>query len=63
MKIKGLPVLAIVVIVLLAVLAIKIISGAFSLVSGLFNTILGRAAVVALIAIVIWMFSYAKKHK
>lgn len=63
MKIKGFPILAIVAVILLAVIGIKIISGAISLVSGLFNTILGLAVVLALIAIVIWMFSYAKKHK
>ena len=45
------------------VLVIKPVSGAFSLLSGLINAVLGLAVVLALVAIVIWMFSYAKKNK
>lgn len=45
------------------VLVIKLVSGAFSLLGGLLNAILGVAVVLALVAIVIWMFSYAKKNK
>ena len=61
-KILG-AVLALAVVIGAGVLVIKLISGAFSLLSGLLNTILGLAVVVALIAIVIWMFRYAKKNK
>ena len=45
------------------VLVIKLVSGAFSLLSGLINAVLGLAVVLALVAIVIWMFRYAKKNK
>lgn len=38
-----------------------IIGGAFSLVNGFFNVILAVIVIVALIAIVIWMFAYAAK--
>lgn len=44
------------------ILAVKLISGALSLVGGLFNTILGILVILALVAIVIWMFRYANKH-
>jgi len=45
----------------LLVLAVKIISGAVSLAGGLLNTILGIVVILALVAIVAWMLSYAKK--
>lgn len=45
------------------VLVIKLVSGAFSLIGGLLDAVLGLAVLVALVAIVIWMFRYAKKHK
>ena len=45
------------------VLVVKIISGAITLISGLFNVILGVIVVLAVIALVIWMFRYAAKHK
>ena len=44
-------------------LAVKLISGAFALVHGALNTILGIVLILALLAIVAWMFSYAKKHR
>jgi len=47
----------------LFVLLIKIVAGAFALVGSFLNTLLGIAVVIALIVIVIWMFSYAKKHR
>lgn len=47
----------------LIILGLRIISGAVSLVGGLFNAVLGVAVVLALVAIVIWMFSYAKKNR
>jgi len=44
-------------------LVFRLLTGVFALASGLLNTLLGLAIVVALVAIVAWMFSYAKKHK
>ena len=66
---KKIPVKIILGIVALAVVigAVKLvgslISGAFGLVNGLLSTILGIVVIVALIAIVIWMFAYAAKNK
>lgn len=45
------------------VLAVKLISGAFSLLGGLIDAVLGLAVFMALVAIVIWMFRYAAKSK
>ena len=45
----------------LAVLLGKIVSGAFGLLSGAVNAVLGIAVVAALAVIVVWMFLYAKK--
>ena len=59
----GALVLALVLIVGVVVLAVKLISGALALAHGLLNTILGVALILALIAIVAWMFSYARKSK
>ena len=61
-KIGGL-ILALALLVGGVILAVKLISGAFSLVGGLFNTILGILVILALVAIVIWMFQYAKKAR
>ena len=46
----------------LAVLLGKIVSGAFGLLSGAVNAVLGIAVVAALVVIVIWMFAYAKRR-
>ena len=62
MKLSGI-VLIVLVIVGALTLGIKLISGAISLVSGLFNTILGIAVIIALIIIVVWMLSYAAKNR
>ncbi len=35
--------------------------GAFGLVNGLFNVVIAIVVIIALIAIVIWMFAYAAK--
>ncbi|MBQ6465682.1 MAG: hypothetical protein IJJ43_05390 [Oscillospiraceae bacterium] len=51
------------VVIFIGMLAVKLISGAVTLVSGLFNTILGILLILGLIALVIWMFAYAKKKK
>ena len=45
------------------ILLIKLVSGAFALIGGAFNAIIGIAVVLALIVIVIWMFLYAKKNQ
>ena len=42
----------------LVVLLIRVVSGAFSLLSGAVNAVLGVAVVLALVIIVIWMFRY-----
>ena len=47
----------------LLVLLFRLLTGVFALASGLLNTLLGLAVTVALVAIVAWMFSYAKKRK
>ena len=44
-------------------LAVKLVGGAFSLLSGAVNAILGIVILLVLAAIVIWMFSYAKRKK
>lgn len=51
------------VVVFVGMLAVKLISGAVTLVSGLFNTVLGVLLILGLIALVIWMFAYAKKKR
>ena len=61
-KLGGL-LLALVLIVCGVILAVKLISGALSLVGGLFNSVLGILVILALVAIVIWMFQYAKKMR
>ena len=45
----------------LVVLLIRVVSGAFSLLSGAVNAVLGVAVVLALVIIVIWMFRYASR--
>ena len=44
-------------------LVVKLISGAFALLGGVLDTILGIVLILALVAIVIWMFRYAAKKK
>ena len=57
-KIGGL-ILALAILIGVVVLAVKLLSG---VIGGLFNTVLGILVILALVVIVIWMFSYAKKH-
>ena len=45
------------------ILAVRLISGAFALVHGALNTVLGIVVILALLAIVAWMFAYARKHR
>jgi len=63
MKKIGMYVLMLALIVGGIILAVKLISGALALVGGLFNTVLGLLVIVALIAIVVWMFRSAAKKK
>ena len=44
-------------------LIIKLISGAVLVITGAFNAVLGLIVIAALIVIVVWMFSYAKKNR
>ena len=45
------------------ILAVRLISGAFALVHGALNTVLGIVVILALLAIVAWMFAYARKNR
>ena len=45
------------------ILAVRLISGAFALVHGALNTVLGIVVILAQLAIVAWMFAYARKHR
>ena len=55
-------ILAAAVAIALVVLLVKIVSGAFGLLSGAVNAVLGIAVVAALVIIVVWMFAYAKRR-
>ena len=55
-------ILAAAVAIALVVLLVKIVSGAFGLLSGAVNAVLGIAVVAALVVIVIWMFAHAKRR-
>lgn len=46
-----------------AVLLFKIISGAIGLIGGLLNSVLAIVIIAACVAIVIWMFRFASKHR
>ncbi len=61
-KIGGL-ILALAIIIGVLVLAVKLISGAFALAHGALDTVLGVMLILGLVAIVAWMFAYAKKRK
>ena len=56
-------ILLLAVLALAAVLVMKLLSGAVTIVTGAFNAVLGIGVLLALVLIVLWMFSYAKKHK
>ena len=47
----------------IVVLAYKLISGAVGLLGGLIDADLGLLVILALLAIVIWMFRYAAKNR
>lgn len=61
-KLGGL-ILALALIVGGVILAVKLISGALALAHGVLDTILGVVLILALAAIVLWMFSYAKRKR
>ena len=44
------------------VLVVKLIGGAITIISGLFNVLLGVLVILAVAALVIWMFKYAARH-
>ena len=44
-------------------LIFKLLSGAVGIIAGAINAVLGLAVIVALILIVVWMFSYARRNK
>lgn len=54
--------LAALVAIALIVLLIKVVSGAFTLLNGAVNTVIGIVVIIALVVIAIWMFRYASKH-
>ena len=56
-------VILVAVIISCVTLLVKLIQGTAGIVGSLFNLILGIAVVIALVAIVIWMFAYAKKMR
>ena len=56
-------ILLLAVLALAAVLVMKLLSGAATIVTGAFNAVLGIGVLLALVLIVLWMFSYAKKHR
>ena len=49
----------------IAIIAIvlKLIAGAASIITGALNTVIALAVIIALIVIVVWMFSFAKRHR
>ena len=48
----------------IAVIAIvlKLIAGAATIITGALNTVIALAVIIALIVIVVWMFSFAKRR-
>lgn len=57
------PALALILVIGVIVIALRLISGAVSLAGGVLNTVLGIVLILALAAIVIWMFGYASKKR
>lgn len=61
---KLLPVILVCLLAVFAViLVVKLIAGAASIITGAFNAILDLVVIIALVIIVVWMFSYARKHR
>ena len=63
LKKTGWLILALAVVIGGVVLAVKLISGAFALVHGALDTVLGIVLILGMLAIVAWMFAYAKRGK
>ena len=63
LKKAGWLILALAVVIGGVVLAVKLISGAFALVHGALDTVLGIVLILGTLAIVAWMFAYAKRGK
>ena len=49
--------------ILLVYVLVKLLSGAVTIVSGAFNTVLGIVVILALIFIIAWMFSSARHSR
>jgi len=61
---KLLPLIILAIVILAAVvIVLRILAGGLGLVKAVLNTVLGLVVIIALIAIVIWMFRYAKLKK
>ena len=54
------PVLTLILLAAAVIFVIRLIAG---IAGGILNTVLGIVVIVALVLIVIWMFSYAKRKK
>ena len=54
------PVLTLILLAAAFIFVIRLIAG---IAGGILNTVLGIVVIVALVLIVIWMFSYAKRKK
>ena len=54
------PVLSIILLIVAVVFVFRLFT---NVAGGILNTVLGIVVIVALVLIVLWMFSYAKKHK
>ena len=63
LKKSGWLILALAVVIGGVVLAVKLISGAFALVHGALDTVLGIVLILGMLAIVAWMFAYARRGK
>lgn len=61
---KIIPAILLLAVLLFAVILVfKLLSGAVTVVTGAFNAVLGLGVLLVLVIIVLWMFSYARKHK
>lgn len=56
-------IIAIIAVLGLLALIFSLISGAVAVIGGFFNTVLALVVVIALVLIVVWMFSFAKKMR
>lgn len=63
MKKLILPIIGLVILIFVVSIVFKLIAGAAAIAQGFFNLILGVLVVLATIALVVWMISYAKKNR